>query len=198
MLQQINLYQPMFRKQKVVFSAVTMLQVVIFFLLVFSSIYAYQAAKIKPYKAQLASIATELSQLNKQVIAMESSLKSKGKSKLLENEIEKLTKELFQRERISRILSSRSFGNSSGFSSYLESFARRHVEGTWLTDVNISQGGTLLGLKGKTLSSELVPVYIQRLAEEKSLQGASFNVMEIARVEKKEGDSEISFLISTN
>lgn len=198
MNQQINLYQPMFRKQKIVFSAMTMLQVGIFFLLVFSSLYAYQAAKIKPYKAQLASIDTGLSQLNKQVIAMELAQKNKGKSKLLENEIEKLTKELFQRERISRILSSRSFGNSSGFSSYLESFARGHVEGTWLTDVNISQGGTLLGLKGKTLSSELVPVYIQRLAEEKSLQGASFNVMELARVEKEEGQSEISFLISTN
>ena len=198
MMQQINLYQPMFRKQKIVFSAMTMLQVGLFFLLVFASVYAYQAAKLKPYKAQLASIDTELSQLNKQVMAIELAQKNKGKSKLLESEIEKLSKELEQRERISRILSSRSFGNSSGFSSYLESFARRHVEGTWLTDVNISQGGTLLGLSGKTLSSELVPIYIQQLGEEKNLRGASFNVMEIARVDKEEGDSEISFSISTN
>jgi Tfp pilus assembly protein PilN len=198
MLQQINLYQSTFRKQEVVFSALTMLQAGVFFLLVFSFVYVYQAEKIKPYKTQLAAIEKELTELNKQVIAMETSQKSKGKSKLLENEIEKLSKELEQRERISIILASRSFGNSSGFSSYLESFARGHVEGTWLTDVDISQGGTLLGLKGKTLSSELVPVYIQRLAEEKSLQGASFNVMELARVEKEEGESEISFLISTN
>ncbi len=198
MMQQINLYQPMFRKQKVVFSAATMLQVGLFFLIIFASIYAYQVVKIKPYKAQIVSIDQELSQLNQQVVAMETLQKNKGKSKLLENEIEKLSKALEQQERISRILSSRSFGNSSGFSSYLESFARRHVEGTWLTDVNISQGGTLLGLKGKTLSSELVPVYIQSLAKEKNLQGASFNVMELARVEKEDGESEISFLISTN
>jgi hypothetical protein len=198
MMQQINLYQHMFRKQTVIFSAATMLQMGIFFLLVFSSLYAYQITKIKPYKTQITNIDAELIQLGSQLAALELSQKSKGKSKLLESEIEKLSKELEQRERISRILSSRSFGNSSGFSSYLESFARGHVEGTWLTDVNISQGGTLLGLQGKSLSSELVPVYIQKLAEEKSLQGSSFNVMELARVEKEEGDSELSFSISTN
>ncbi len=198
MMQQINLYQPMFRKQKVVFSALTMLQVSIFFLLIFSSLYAFQVTKIKPYKTKVVEIDAELLQLSAQVTAFESSQKNKGKSKLLENEIEKLSKELEKRERIAKILSSRTFGNTAGFSSYLESFARGHVEGTWLTDVDIGQGGASLGLKGKTLSSELVPVYIQNLAEEKSLQGSSFNVMELARVDKDEEESEISFLISTN
>ncbi len=198
MMQQINLYQPMFRKQRVVFSAVTMLQVGLFFLVVFSSLYAYQVLKVNPYKNQIASLEKELSQLSVQVTALEATQKSKGKSKLLESEIAKLGSELEKREHISKILSSRSFGNSSGFSSYLESFARGHVEGTWLTSVSISKGGSALGLKGKTLSSELVPIYLQNLAEEKSLQGSSFNVMELARVEKKEGESEINFSVSTN
>lgn len=198
MMQQINLYQPMFRKQKIIFSAVTMLQVGVFFLIVFLGLYIYQAEKIKPYKKQLVSVESELAQLNSQVVAMEANQKNKSKSKLLENEIAKLSKELEKRERISNVLSSKSFGNESGFSSFLESFARGHVEGTWLTDVNIKSGGTLLGLKGKTLSSELVPKYIQRLAKEESLKGSSFNVMELARVEKEGGDSEINFSISTN
>lgn len=198
MMQQINLYQPMFRKQRIVFSAVTMLQVGIFFLLVFISLSAYQVLKIIPYKTQIAGLEKELSQLEVQVTALEAAQKSKGKSKLLGSEIAKLGKELEQRERISKILSSRTFGNSAGFSAYLESFAKGHVEGTWLTNIEISQGGAALGLKGKTLSSELVPVYLQRLSEEKSLQGSSFNVMELARVEKKKGESEINFSISTN
>jgi len=197
MNQQINLYQPMFRKQHVVFSAMTMLQVGIFFLIIFSSLYFYQSKNLKSYRNQLVTIDKELVQLSSQVMALDSS-KKKSKSKLIENEIAKLTKELEQRERIFNVLSSRSFGNSSGFSSYLEAFAKGHVEGTWLTNVNIDQGGASLGLKGKTLSSELVPVYIQKLAEEESLQGSSFNVMEIARLETDEGDSEIDFLLSTN
>lgn len=197
MNQQINLYQPMFRKQQVLFSAMTMLQVGVFFLLVFSSLYVYQNNKLEPYKKQLAAVDQELIQLVKQVSILNSS-KTKNKSKLLESEIEKLTNELNQREHISKILSSQSFGNTSGFSVYLEAFAKGHVQGTWLTSVNIHQGGALLGLKGKTLSSELVPRYIQKMAKEESLQGSSFNVMEIAKVETDEGNSEINFSISTN
>ena len=197
MNQQINLYQPMFRKQKVILSSMTILQVGVFFLVVFAGLYAYQSSKLKPYKSQLASIDKELVQLSSQVAALSGSQKQ-SKSKLLENEIAKLTKELEQRERISKVLSSSSFGNSSGFSSYLEAFAKGHVQGTWLTSVNIKQGGASLGLKGKTLSSELVPVYLQNLAEEESLNGSSFNVMELARVDTEQGETELNFSISTN
>ncbi len=197
MNQQINLYQPMFRKQKVLFSAMTMLQVGIFFLIIFASVYVYQSSQLKPYKKQLVSIDKEIAQLGGQVAALMAS-KKQSKSKLLENEIVKVTKELEQRERISKILNGKTFGNSSGFSSYLEAFAKGHVEGTWLTSVNIKQGGAELGLKGKTLSSELVPVYIQNLAKQVSLNGSSFNVMELARVETDEGQSELNFSISTN
>ncbi len=197
MNQQINLYQPMFREQKIIFSAMTMLQTGIFFLLVFAGLYAYEANQIKPYKKQLTSLENELTQLNVQADAFSRS-KKQSKSKLLEREISKLSKELEQRERISKILSGRSFGNSQGFSPYLEAFARGHVQGTWLTSVNIKQGGASLGLKGKTLSSELVPIYIQKLADEKSLDGAAFNVMELARVDTEEGLSELNFSISTN
>ena len=197
MHQQINLYQPMFREQKVIFSAMTMLQVGVFLLIVFAGLYAYEANQIKQYQKQLASMDNELAQLSAQAGAL-SGAKKQSKSKLLEREIAKLSKELEQRERISNILGRRSFGNSEGFSSYLEAFARGHVQGTWLTSVNIKQGGAALGLKGKTLSSELVPVYIQKLAEEKSLDGSAFNVMELARVETGDGNSELNFSISTN
>lgn len=198
MMQQVNLYQPMFKKQKVAFSSGTMLQAGVFFLVLFTCLYFYQHSKVKPYEKQLANLESNLVELNIQVIKLESSQKGANKSKLLESEISKLSSELKQRERVSKILSSKTFGNSSGFSDYLESFARGHVNGTWLTNVRISQGGASLNLQGKTLSSELVPVYIQKLGEEKSLAGASFNMMELARVEKEEGNAEINFSISTN
>ncbi len=197
MKQQINLYQPMLKKQKVVFSAVTMLQVGVFFLVMFSGIYFYQLSQISPYSMQLGKIDNEINQLATQIAQLKAK-QNKGKSKLLENEIQKLTEQLNKRERISSILSSRNFGNANGFSALLESFARGHVSGTWLTDISISQGGAALGLKGKTLSSELVPLYIQQLADEESLDGSSFNTMEIARVETEDAESQINFYISTN
>ena len=198
MQQQVNLYQPMFRKQKVVFSAVTMLQISVLFLVLFSGIYAYQVYQLKPYQAQLDNIDKELAQLSQQVAVFENKFKTKDKSKLLESEIKKLEAQLVQKEQISNVLGKRSFGNSQGFSAYLEAFARQHVEGTWLTRINVLAGGSRLNLNGKTLSSELVPGYIQKLSNEQRLKAATFNVMEIARVVKEEGDSEINFKIRTN
>ena len=91
MNQQINLYQPMFRKQKVLFSAMTMLQVGVFFLILFASLYAYQSMQLKPYQKQLASLSTELIQLQGQVAVIESRQANKSKSKLLENYTQKVT-----------------------------------------------------------------------------------------------------------
>ena len=197
MKQNINLYQPQLKEKKVVFSASSMLVFTGLFVLLFTAIYGYQLLKIKPYEKQIAALDNELQQLQQQVDSLEAGA-AKEKSKLLINEIARVSSEIEQRERITETLSSRSFGNNSGFSDYLESFARGHVQGTWLTQVSIEAGGSLLGLSGKTLSSELVPLYLQNLSSEGVLQGASFNVLEIARVENKEGSSEINFVISTN
>ncbi|MEQ8426226.1 MAG: hypothetical protein RLT87_06975 [Gammaproteobacteria bacterium] len=197
MKQNINLYQPELREQKIVFSAASMLLFTGLFLLLFAAASGYQLYQVQPYEKQISKLEAELMQLQQQVTALEAS-QAKDKSKLLENEIARITREIERQERIKETLSSRSFGNDSGFSDYLASFARGHVEGTWLTKVTIKAGGSLLGLTGKTLSSELVPLYLQNLASEEALRGASFNVLEIARVESKDGGSEINFLISTN
>ncbi|MEM6998855.1 MAG: PilN domain-containing protein [Pseudomonadota bacterium] len=196
--QQINLYQPMFRKQVVQFSAMTMLQITVLFLVLFSGIYAYQFYQLKPYQAQLENIDKELTQLSQQVTVVENQFKKKDKNKLLESEIKKLESQLAQKEKISNVLGKRFFGNAQGFSGYLEAFARQHVEGTWLTTINLQAGGSLLNINGKTLSSELVPGYIQKLSNEERLKGTTFNMMEIARVMTEEGDSEINFQIRTN
>lgn len=197
MMQQINLYRPELKETTSVFSTATMLQFTLLFILLFTVIYGYQWYRIQPYQRQIDGTQTELAQLQQQVTALESA-KSNKKSKLLENEIARVSQELDRKELIARILTSRSFGNEAGFSAYLESFARGHVDGTWLTNISIKAGGSLLGLTGKTLSSELVPLYIQKLAKEESLEGSAFNVLEIARAETKEGSTEINFTISTN
>jgi hypothetical protein len=52
-------------------------------------------------------------------------------------------------------------------------------------------------LQGNTLASELVPVYIQQLANEKALSGTSFNFMELKRSGDIEKLNQIAFTVST-
>jgi Tfp pilus assembly protein PilN len=181
MNQQINLYQPMFHRQVKVFSAMTMAQTSLLFLIVLTTIYFYGEYKIKPLEIQLQHVNQDVATLNAQVNSYRKQTPEQAKSNLLENEITRLEKELKQREEIQAILARQELGNSRGFSGYLEALARQHVEGTWLTRVVIKNGGKALSLEGKTLSSELVPRYIQRLAKENILSGITFNVMELQR-----------------
>lgn len=198
MIQQINLYQPMFRKQKKVFSAVTMLQICLFFIVVFAGLYAYEAYRVEPFREQVKKLDGDLRQLTSQIENLKKQKPTKAKSELLQKEIARVSKELEQRKRIQQILGTRQFGNDKGFSPYMEAFARQHVNGSWLTRISIKNGGAVLALEGKTLASEYVPVYLQQLSKEHILAGSSFNSMELQRPKDVEDMNQIIFKLSTN
>jgi hypothetical protein len=196
MNQQINLYQPIFRRQKKVFSAMAMIQITTLFIFAFGAIYLYGEIKMQPIKEQLVSLDSNLVVLKAELVKLQKQHAASSTSKLLENEIARLSKELTQRQQIQNILTNRIQGNTSGLSAYLEAFARQIVQGAWLTNIVINNGGNSLILEGRTLSSELVPVYIDGLAGEPLLNGTSFNVMELSRPD--EPSNYFNFRVSTN
>jgi Tfp pilus assembly protein PilN len=194
--QQINLYQPIFRRQKKVFSAVAMLQVALIFFVVFASIYLYGQSKLQPLREQSAQVRAELAKVNAQLSKMENSADKESPSKLMENEIARLTAELEKRRQIMDVLQNQTLGNTAGLSAYMTAFARQHVQGMWLTKVSVSNGGRNLGLQGKTLNSELVPQYLARLGGEDVLNGMSFNALQLSQPEDK--TIPLEFTVSTN
>lgn len=196
MNQQINLYQPIFRRQKKIFSAVAMLQICVLFIVVFASIYLYGQAGIQPLDEQHTRLSADLGQLNAQLVRLDNRKADDANSKLIENEIARLTRELEKRKEIRELLSTRTLGNTQGLSAYMEALARQHVQGLWLTKITVTNGGKNLGLQGKTSSSELVPLYIGKLAGEQVLNGMSFNVMELSR--PAEATNALEFNVSTN
>jgi Tfp pilus assembly protein PilN len=203
MKQQINLYQPVLRRQEKVFSAMTMLQTICLFLVVLTIIYFYGQHQIKPLQVQLRKLNRDVASLQSQVDSYKNQASPGTGSRLLENEIARLEKDLQERRKVQKILEQQELGNTEGFSGYMEALARQHVRGTWLTRVAIENGGRALSLHGRTLASELVPRYIQRLANEDILSGISFNVMELQRPDAKKegavpGRNALEFNISTN
>lgn len=196
MKQQINLYQPIFRRQKKIFSAVTMLQISGLFLVVFVSISIYGQVKLQPLHEQYDKMHTDIIQLNSQLTRLEERQGRDSNSKLLENEIARLSRELAKRREIQDLLSTSALGNSAGLSAYMESLARQHVQGLWLTKISVANGGKILALQGRTQASELVPAYLERLAVEPAMNGMSFNMMELMR--PIEPDNTLEFKLSTN
>ncbi|MEX2524899.1 MAG: PilN domain-containing protein [Gammaproteobacteria bacterium] len=201
MNQQINLYQPMFRRQEKVFSAAMMIQTVSLFIALLAVIYFYGYYQINPLEEQLSKTESDLVKLRSQVDKYRQTGETQGKSKLLEDQVSRLQQELNERRKVRDTLASQQIGTGPEFSNLMEALARQHIEGTWLTAFEISAGGKALSLNGRTLSSSLVPRYMQRLGEESVMAGIAFNNVEMqrsAQEDRQAGDREMIFYISTN
>lgn len=195
MRQQVNLYQPMFRRQEKVFSAVTMLQIIVFFSVVFGAVYAYNVWKLQPFQKELTRTTAEYEKMFAQLEALQKKIPAVSKATLIENEIARLTKELEQSKRLREMLSRGSFGNVEGFSTYFEALAKGHIDGAWLTGIHIREGGEQLSFKGLTIEPDLVPRYIKKLSVESIFNDRRFNILEMERMEER--PNYVSFNIST-
>ena len=195
MMQQINLYQEQLRPQKKPFSAASMTISSCIFVVLLAMIYFYSAYQLSSVETRIQAIDNDLANLRGQVETLVTQFPEKQESKLITSEIARLSRELDKRQAIGRALEKHAIDNKRGFSDLLESLARQHIQGTWLTHVAINDGGESLSFEGLTYSSELVPAYIRQLSDEATFKGLVFNVLEMQRGE--EGSDELQFQVAT-
>ena len=179
---QINLFNPLLGKQKHVFSAKEMTQMLGLVLLGVAVITWYLDRQATQLEKQLASSKEQLNVAQGQLAKVTSEFVPRNKNKQLETEIVGIEAQVRALEKVTDLLKQGDFGNASGYSSYLRAFARQSVDGLWLTKVSVSAGGNELGLTGRALQAELVPRYVQRLAGEPVLHGKSFSSLEMQRL----------------
>lgn len=179
MSQQINLFNPIFLKQKKFFSALALAQIFGLVLLgaVLLALYAtFQAAELKRnaevVTAQLRIAEAQATRVRAEAVAP-------VRDKALEETLVKLEAEIKGRQQIVEILQKSDFGNTKGYSAYLVAFARQIPAGLWLTGFDINAGGNEIGLQGRTLKPELVPQYVNQLTHESIMQGKSFATLEM-------------------
>jgi hypothetical protein len=99
---------------------------------------------------------------------------------VLDGEIAGLETELKLARESMEALKGGAFGNQQGFAEYLRAFSRQSLNGLWLTGFSIAGSGEL-EIRGRALSPDLVPSYIQRLNREEVLAGRSFARLEMSR-----------------
>jgi Tfp pilus assembly protein PilN len=78
-------------------------------------------------------------------------------------------------------------GASEGYSGQLTALARISEDGVWLTEVKISNAGKTVSLAGRSLRSESVVRYTQRLNEQFSAYGVQFSALELTPEVAKQG-----------
>ena len=201
MSQQINLFQPIFRKEPKRFSAKAMLQAGSLVLLGVGLLYGYSEWQVNSLRSELARAETRQTAAAQRLDEMNRKFGNRAKDQLLEREIARLEGVIAAKSRIKEILESGAFANTEGYSEYLMAFARQHISGIWLTGFDIGGAGEALMLKGRSTKPELVPRYMRRLASEKALSGIEFQVFRMARPDTEEEKTRtpdyVEFLVTT-
>ncbi|HQU14553.1 MAG: hypothetical protein B7Z66_02810 [Chromatiales bacterium 21-64-14] len=196
MNQQINLYQPIFRKQRKVFSSSAMLQVCGIMVLSLGIIYGYGRFQVARLTQEVGQVQTMQQQKTQRLVSLGREFPPRVRSRRLEAEVALLQTEARTKRRVLAVLSNHRFGNTSGFSAHLKGLARREPRGVWLTDIVVAQGGTRLDLAGSTLEPALVPRFLGRLAHEPAFHGRSFRVFRMSRADGSPG--WINFTLQTD
>jgi hypothetical protein len=199
MSQQINLYQSHFKRQEEKFSGSQILKGV---MLVFVGLIIASGAEVIRYhstskqleetKNNLVLMKQRRVELLQQVTAL--------KDTDINNEIRRIEHILANRQQIQEKFQRDIFSVGKGYSEYLTAFARQHVNGLWLSGININGAGIDMVLEGQTSNPGLVPKYLRRLSKESLLAGTEFHIFQLDRPydETEKNYSEyMDFYVST-
>lgn len=183
MSQQINLFNPIFLKQKKIFTALPMaeaLGVIVAGALLLTWYAGRSVAELEQNaaagKALLASREQRLVKANEQFAP-------RPKNPALAAELAQAEAEHKALQDVANGLKGGALGNTAGYAEYFRAFSRQNVNGLWLTGLTISGAGNDIGVQGRAMQPTLIPNYIARLTGERVMHGKTFASLDIGRPE---------------
>jgi hypothetical protein len=180
MSQNINLVNPAFRKQRQPVTLATVAQCLGLTLAVLFGYHYYLQQQVKGLAAELQSSEGLLKSQRGYMERLKGKASAPKPDAQLDAAIARHEEELKSAREAMAALKGGAFGNQQGFAEYLRAFSRQSMNGLWLTGFTITGSGEI-EIRGRALSPELVPSYIQRLNKEKVLAGRSFARLEMNR-----------------
>jgi hypothetical protein len=193
-MQQINLYQPILRKQEKIFSAKTLLQGNLLVLVGLVLLYVYTVIQTQSMQAQLGQVQQQRDEQVKQVAALSAQYPVKAKDESLKGRVERAQAELQHKRRLLAAVEQLGLDGEVSFSEHLAGLARQDLPQIWLHHITL-QNGKQVELIGSAYQAEEVPLYLQRLTNERAFNGTAFHSVVIARNEKQPG--QVEFTLST-
>lgn len=181
MSQQINLFNPVFLKQKKVFSSVAMAQALGVLLVGALAMAAFGRQHVAALEKEAASLQVQLAQKETRRALVNSEFAPRTPSAAIAAQIVEAEARLRALGTVSEVLGRGELGRSGGYSEYFRALARQGMDGVWLTGVSVANGGADIGIRGRALQGTLVPGYLGRLTREPVMQGKSFSSLQIAQ-----------------
>lgn len=183
MSQQINLLDHSLRPRREWLSLLTVVagMAAVLLLLVAAAIYGWyqeglERDRFKVAESNLRDAQTELTQLagqqSRQVL-----------DPRLQDEIAQAALTLQGKREIMAVLEQGGLGEKTGFSAYLQGFARQVVDGVWITGFELTAGKRTFEVRGRMLQASLLPSFVQQLNQETVFHGRRFAALDMHRLE---------------
>ena len=192
-MQQINLYQPILRKQEKVFSAKTLLQGNLLVLAGLMLLFTYTLFQTKQLEDQLAQATQQRNERMQRLTTLRAQYPERVKDESLQLQVTQLRSRLQNAQELLAAVKNYEDSPSEGFSAHLAGLARQDLPSLWLSRI-VVRGQRQLALEGSTLTATDVPVLIQRLGTEPVFSGTAFERVEIQANDKT---GQIDFTLNT-
>jgi Tfp pilus assembly protein PilN len=180
MHQQINLFQPVFRRQQKVFSAATLAQITAAVLLLLVAILGHVRWTLASMERSAEALQQQHDHLREQIGALDASYRTPD-TEALDAEIEQLMYSIDQRNSLLVQFDQLVLQHRSGFAEQFRALAEQHVPGLWLDGVTVNGEGRI-EIRGITLDAKLVPAYLQQLEKRQGLSATPFETVSMERV----------------
>lgn len=181
MSQQINLFNPIFLKQKKVFAALPMAEALGVIVAGALLLTWYGGQRVADLERSAAVGKTLLADRERRLAEANKQFAPRQKSASLAADVAQAELELKSLRQVESVLRDGTLGNAAGYAEYFRAFARQNVNGLWLTGVSIVGAGNDIGVQGRAMQPTLIPAYIARLKSERVMQGKSFASLDISR-----------------
>jgi Tfp pilus assembly protein PilN len=194
--QQINLYQPIFRKEKIIFSARTIIGLALglIVLLVLWSILVDQ--RIATLEAELDRQEAAEQRAIEQISRLQEAMPPSEPDATLQARVEQLRDRRRELQASLQALQRTTPAAEAELRRRFDALARQVPEGVWLTALRVSEQGRSVTLEGHALEARLVPDYLSGLASVSLLDGLRFRQVRLdARAEDLPG---VEFTVSTS
>lgn len=184
MHQQINLYQPVFRKQQKVFSATTLLQICAAVLVLLVIISGHARWSLSGMQKTAGILEGQLGDLGRQMDALDSAYRTPD-TDALDSAIEGLRSSIDQRNFLLQQFDLLMVRHRAGFAGLFKVLAEIHIPGLWLEGVTVNDNQQI-EIRGITLDARLVPRYLQSLEKRKDFSESTFETVSMSRIDTEQ------------
>jgi hypothetical protein len=179
--QQINLFNPIFLKQRKIFAALPMVEALGAIVVGALLLDWYAGQSVAALEQEAAAGQNLLARREQNLIKARTQFAPRAKDTSLTTELHTAEEELKSLHDVSSVLQGGALGNTSGYAEYFRALSRQNVSGLWLTGVTINGAGNDIGVSGRAMQATLIPNYIARLTGERIMHGKTFAALDIAR-----------------